>query len=62
MTLWTSYKKRDLIKEEYLNMTDDEAIAQYLEECRKDIDEFEVIYNNLLKNFVESQSLPKFIQ
>ena len=45
------HKKRDSIKEEYLNITDDETITQYLEECRKDIYEFEIIYNNLMKNF-----------
>ena len=32
-------------------MSDDEAIAQYLEVCTKDIDEFDVIYNNLMENF-----------
>ena len=32
-------------------MSDDEAIAQYLEECGKDIDEFDVIYNNHMENF-----------
>ena len=45
------HKKRNQIKEEYLNMSDDEAIAQYLEESRKDFDEFDVIYNNLMENF-----------